>query len=63
MEMIAQNCSLLGLSKGSWLATSIYTIKDKDGKVVEGFDQVRKVMLSFYKNLVAKQFTPTSNID
>lgn len=38
----------------------IYTIKDEDGKVVEDFDQVGKVMLSFYKNLLGK---PRSSID
>jgi len=45
------------------LATYIYTIKDGDGRQVEGFDQVGKVMLSFYKNLLGKQFTPRSSID
>ncbi|KAJ8421631.1 hypothetical protein Cgig2_020957 [Carnegiea gigantea] len=36
------------------LATYIYTIKDED---------IGKVMLSFYKNLLGKQFTPRSSID
>ncbi|KAJ8419461.1 hypothetical protein Cgig2_005509 [Carnegiea gigantea] len=59
------DCTKLFFAKAKQrkLATYIYMIKEEDDRQVEGFDQVGKVMLSFYKNLLRKQFTPRSSID
>ncbi|KAJ8419399.1 hypothetical protein Cgig2_032985 [Carnegiea gigantea] len=59
------DCTKLFFAKAKQrkLATYVYTITNEDGRQVEGFDQVRKVMLTFYKNLLGKQFTPRTSID
>ena len=54
---------LFAKAKQRKLATCTYTIKDEDGRDVEGFYRVGKVTLSFYKNLMGKQFTPRTSID
>ncbi|KAJ8428177.1 hypothetical protein Cgig2_015618 [Carnegiea gigantea] len=61
----SDDCTKLFFAKAKQrkLATYVYTLKDAEGMQVEGFDQVGKMMLSFYKNLLGKQFTPRSSID
>ncbi|KAJ8419801.1 hypothetical protein Cgig2_012525 [Carnegiea gigantea] len=51
------------IAKQRKIATYVYTITNEDGRQMEGFDQVGKEMLNFYKNLLGKQFTPRSSID
>ncbi|KAJ8431545.1 hypothetical protein Cgig2_009623 [Carnegiea gigantea] len=45
------------------LATYIFTIQDATGAVVEGFDQVGDVMLSFYKDLLRQTSLQRHPID
>jgi len=61
----SDDCTKLFFTKAKQrkVATYFYTIKDEEGKQVEGFDHVGNLMLSFYKDLLGKQFTPRSSID
>ena len=43
--------------------TSIYHIKDQNGKTVEGFEAVSTEMTSYYKSLLGKQFLVRSKVD
>ena len=36
------------------LATYIYSLKDQNGEKKEGFDEVAKIISSFYSNLLGK---------
>ncbi|KAJ8427052.1 hypothetical protein Cgig2_020910 [Carnegiea gigantea] len=76
MSLTKQQCKLDWISNGDdctkfffakakqrKLATYIYSIQDAGGNQVKGFDQVGKVILPFYKQLLGKQTTTRSCID
>ncbi|KAJ8420694.1 hypothetical protein Cgig2_021608 [Carnegiea gigantea] len=45
------------------LASYIYQIKDADGNLIEGFDQVSSTMQTFHKSLLGEQNTTRKKID
>ncbi|KAJ8421818.1 hypothetical protein Cgig2_023811 [Carnegiea gigantea] len=45
------------------LATYIYSLKDQNGEKKEGFDEVAKIISSFYSNLLGKQLILRSNLN
>jgi len=45
------------------LSTYIYNLKNQDGRLVEGFEQVGQTMFNFYKNLLGVQPQPRTPID
>ncbi|KAJ8440382.1 LOW QUALITY PROTEIN: hypothetical protein Cgig2_019371 [Carnegiea gigantea] len=45
------------------LSSYIYTLKDQEGKMVEGFEEVGQAMSKFYKDMLGEQLTVRSHID
>ncbi|KAJ8433476.1 hypothetical protein Cgig2_020648 [Carnegiea gigantea] len=45
------------------LSSYIYSLKDQEGRLVEGFEQVGQTMFSFYQNLLGQQHTVRLPID
>ncbi|KAJ8421613.1 hypothetical protein Cgig2_010180 [Carnegiea gigantea] len=41
----------------------IYTLKDQEGKIMEGFEEVGQAMFKFYKDMLGEQPTVRSHID
>ncbi|KAJ8422266.1 hypothetical protein Cgig2_000654 [Carnegiea gigantea] len=45
------------------LSSYIYSLADDGGNYVEGFDQVKHIMIAFYKNLLGKAADSRKNVD
>ncbi|KAJ8419232.1 LOW QUALITY PROTEIN: hypothetical protein Cgig2_010819 [Carnegiea gigantea] len=52
-----------GKAKQRKLSSYIYTLKDQEGGLVEGFEQVSHTMFHFHRNLLGEQSSTRSPID